>query len=481
MARDSKREFKLIITARNMTSRVMRSVRDGIRSIGRVSTVAAGVAAAAFVAVTGTIAGVVSKILDLNDDLAKQARRFKMTTEELSGLRHAAAMGGIEVKEIDTAIQYMERNASDAANGIGEAKDAFKALGISAEDLRKMNPADAFEMIVDRLQGVDNAMDRSSYAMDIFGRSGARVLTLTADGIRAARKEAEQFGIAINEADAKKMEDINDDFHKIKMALRGFATVFTTGLIKPIEKFTDKVSEAAKDGRLKLWATQTALVVVQGFQQILRVAGGASEVIIGFGRAFQTVYGTAIKIVGGLSAKVAENAETQLEKARKVLAQTPKDSALYDINRQNVERLERTAMESKALADASVAIVEKTEQSAQKLATLQGQITNGANRAAAELAGQVADLKKREGAIENQIAAQEKAAEGARKIGEATEEGVARAEAALDRLIRKYDELQKKQGFVSFSPSGKAKGSTFGDEQFLASLDKAVSDAERTQ
>ena len=196
--------MEIVIGAKDKTKAVFRKIRSGFKSLskagaklGRGIAVGVGVASAALVALT-------VKVLNLGDNLAKTADKLGVTTEELSSLRHASQLAGMDVKALDKSLQFMQRNIAEAADGMAAQADAFKALGLSIDDIQKMKPGDAMQEIVRALGDVENQSKKVQIAMDIFGRSGADVLNLTAEGLEKARKEAEMFGIAMSRADAKK-------------------------------------------------------------------------------------------------------------------------------------------------------------------------------------------------------------------------------------------------------------------------------------
>ena len=68
------------------------------------------------------------------DDIAKMSRSLGVAVEELSSFRVAAKIGGAELEDFGTGLRMLARNAYDASHGTGEAKEAFKELGIEVVD-----------------------------------------------------------------------------------------------------------------------------------------------------------------------------------------------------------------------------------------------------------------------------------------------------------------------------------------------------------
>lgn len=246
------------ITATDATKKGVASARQGLNSLAK----GVGIVGAA---VGGLGLGLmVKQSLDLNDALAKNADRLGISTQALAGFHHQAGLAGGSAQGMNTTLQMMNRNVSDAANGVGLAKDAIKDLGLSAEELRKAGPEQAFIQIVERLEGVDNSLDRTNIAMDIFGRQGAAVLNITSESLRDAAIEAEALGLAISRTDAAKIEAANDAMLRMQGAVQGAVNTLTIELAPIITAVVDKFTAASKeadgfrDGIVSF--TETALI-----------------------------------------------------------------------------------------------------------------------------------------------------------------------------------------------------------------------------
>jgi hypothetical protein len=250
------RKMEIVIGARNKTKGVFRKIKAGFKSlIGIGARVGAGIAAGLGVAV-GALTAITAKVLESADGLAKTSDKMGVTTEELSALRHAAQLAGMDIKEMDKSLQFMQRNMAEAADGMSTQADAFEKLGLSAEKLQTVNPGDAMQEIIRALAGVENQSEKVQIAMDIFGRSGASMLNLTADGLEKARKEAELFGIAMSRADAKQMENINDSMTRIKGAIQGAAITLVKQFAPTIEAVGKRFVAWSSSGQLTEWAKE---------------------------------------------------------------------------------------------------------------------------------------------------------------------------------------------------------------------------------
>jgi hypothetical protein len=247
-----------------------------MKDLQRSGKIAGAALSVAFVAAAGSLALMAKKGLQAADDLGKTADKLGVTTEALAGLRHAADLGGLSVQGMDNAIKFMLKNTSDAARGTGEAKDAFKALGLEADRLKSMKPDQAFAAIVEQLQKLPTAADRANAAMKIFGKSGLDVLTLTGQGLRDASKEAEKFGLAISRDMARKAEDANDAITRLGAAADGTALQVGIALAPAIEDFAEIITDQSFQNGL-ITIAQTIGDMATAVAKLVKYLGDISE------------------------------------------------------------------------------------------------------------------------------------------------------------------------------------------------------------
>ncbi len=281
------RKMEIIIGAKDKTKAVFRKIGNGFKSLTRMGAkLGVGIAAGVGVA-SAALVSLTKRVLESTDGLAKTADKLGVTTEELSSLRHAAQLAGMDIKEMDKSLQFMLRNIAEAADGMAAQKDAFDALGLSIDNIQKMAPGDAMQEIVRALGGIENQSKKVQIAMDIFGRSGASMLNLTADGLEKARKEAEMFGIAISRQDAKTFENINDSLTRIKAAISGAAITLVKQFAPTLEAVGAKLVDWSKSGKLSEWAKELGRLLIEaiprGLILILELSSKALQVFRGWG------------------------------------------------------------------------------------------------------------------------------------------------------------------------------------------------------
>ena len=198
------------------------------KGLGTLKTAALGMATA-FISAAGIggMGAMVRSSMALQDTLAKTADRLGITTKALAAFHLQANLSGVGADGFDTSIQKMSNNLQDAANGIGTAKDAVKALGLDIYDLASKSPQEAFLQIAEAMKGVGSATQKLSITTDIFGERGRDVVNMLAEGregFDAAAEKVEFFGTALSRVDAAKIEAANDAMTLAKESADGLAT-----------------------------------------------------------------------------------------------------------------------------------------------------------------------------------------------------------------------------------------------------------------
>lgn len=155
------------------------------------------------------------------DRIQKLGKKLDTTTEFLSRMKFVAEQSGLAFEGLATGFTMMQRNIGDAAEGVGEAKQAFESLGISAEKLLQLSLEDQFMMIATELANTKNATTRTQIAMDIFGRSGSSLNQILKDGIVNMKNIAKATPNVITQKDADRIATFNDNMNILKRNIQG--------------------------------------------------------------------------------------------------------------------------------------------------------------------------------------------------------------------------------------------------------------------
>ena len=218
------------------------AVSKGLAAIG--ATAAAG--GAALFAFSKEVAG-------SRDKITKLGREFGVTTEFLSGMGHAAQLGGSDLKTVEKGMAKLSRTVADAQSGLATAQRGFTDLGIQIEDsngVLKTNDQLLFE-VADKFKEMPDGVMKAAKAQEIFGRSGKNLInTLNqgSEGLKRQISEAEALGIAFSEEAGKEAEAFNDELLRLETAAQGSLTPIADEMIPLITSAFIELQTAVEIG-----------------------------------------------------------------------------------------------------------------------------------------------------------------------------------------------------------------------------------------
>lgn len=213
------------------------------KSFGSGLTRTIATAGAALVAAFGAraFASGIKGAADLGGTLSDLSARTGIAAGDLALLRRAFEDNGVSADKIGGVINKLQKTIFDAANGSEKAAKPFAALGISIEEISKLNPAQQFELIQKRLSGIESPAARAAIAMQIFGKSGGELLTLFADG--GAMAKAGQFlgsQAEILNRRAATFDEISDILARAGEKLQGFFVGVLDSVADPLLEILQK-------------------------------------------------------------------------------------------------------------------------------------------------------------------------------------------------------------------------------------------------
>jgi len=186
------------------------------------------------------------------DELGKSARTLNIDTQDMIGMADAFdEMAGVDFGGLEKSLQQMTRRISEAATGSGEAKDALREIGLTADELNQQSPAESFKDIADGIAGVANTSDQARIAYDLFGREGINLLNVLRGGseaIEAADLRAKELGNTLSAFDVSAVEKMNDQLGDVGDVITGMVRDLAVDVAPLLTAVGESLVEALKPG-----------------------------------------------------------------------------------------------------------------------------------------------------------------------------------------------------------------------------------------
>ena len=236
-----------IISAKDQTGRATTSASSGFKKLGA-SVAALGPQLLAVAGIAG-MGAMIASTVKAGDQLDKVSKQLGTTTGELQALQYAAKLAGVSNEKLTVSLATMQKNMSDAARGTGEAKDAFKALGIDVKKLMQLSATAQLGVLADALEEVGNQADKTAYLMKIAGEGGREMAALFedgADGINEMVQSFEDLGVELSQQNIDDLVELNDTWAEFSTILKGSVNVALAELAPIMIAVLESVNEWVK-------------------------------------------------------------------------------------------------------------------------------------------------------------------------------------------------------------------------------------------
>src|SRR5579885_1310324 len=240
--------------------------------------------------------GAAKLFADLGSDMKDMSDRTGVAAEALSELRYAAEQSGSGAEDLEKGLRTMSRNIIEAARGSVEAQRNLGRLGLTIADLTGLSPDQQLELIADRLAAIQNPLNRTTIAMEIFGRTGASLLPLLstgAKGIQELRQEANRLGLTMSTEDAEAAEAFGDTLSSLWRTLKQVVFVVGGALAPSLKQIAEWVRDAVTVVAAWINANRETVTIIGA---VIAGVVGAGAALMTLG-AIVTTVGSAIGVV----------------------------------------------------------------------------------------------------------------------------------------------------------------------------------------
>ena len=191
-----------------------RAVVDGLQIIGR-----------SVASVSRQVASFVTETANSFDKFNDLADRTGIGAESLQRYSLAAQLAGVDTEAFASSVQRLTVSIGKADAG-GALDKSLKEIGLSVADLRALSPEQQFDAIGKAISTIPTQADRAAAAVEVFGKQGAALAPLFADGAASFQEiteRAERLGIIVDEVQLNNIGKMNDAFDLARKTVEGIA------------------------------------------------------------------------------------------------------------------------------------------------------------------------------------------------------------------------------------------------------------------
>lgn len=284
--------LSIIISAEDRTRQALASAQQGLAGL-QASAISVQ---SAIVGLTGALAGLgvvvaFRQFVEAAAALDDMAQVTGASVEKLSALANVAKVTGVDLGVVEGALTRLAKGLASTDEESRGAGTALTALGLKAEELQRLDTADALKLVAERLDQYRDGAGKTALAIDLLGKSGAQALPFLKDLAQNGELQAR-----ITTEQAQAAADLEDNLRRVAFttsaAWREFAAAtlptineFVKSLLEAVNQsggLRDEVRRLARDGSIRDWAESGAVgvaVLVDAFRNVVNVVNLAGNAV----------------------------------------------------------------------------------------------------------------------------------------------------------------------------------------------------------
>ena len=239
--------------------------------------------------------------LATGDSLHKMSERTGQSVEHLSAMNFVMEQNGASLEQYEKGVQTFTKGLLDMQQrGTGPVSDAFKTMGLSMEDIFKLNPEERFVFLAQKLSEVESETQRSALAQQLFGRQGKELLPTInagAEGIAKLVAQAQASGNVMSTEAAQGAAKFNDAINLAKNRISGLILQGFNKLLPLLSRTADWLN----DNLVPILQQHVVPLLVKVKEGFVAVVGGVRDAI----RWLTELDPRWLKVIGTVIAAVA--------------------------------------------------------------------------------------------------------------------------------------------------------------------------------
>ena len=179
------------------------------------------------------------KLSDLSD-------RVGVSAAFLQEMQFAAEQTGASLEDVTASIEKLSVARAQALAGSETKMNAFKLLGITADDLKTLRSEDLFTKIGDAIKNAPNPQNLLAPFREIAGKGAGALIPAMIEGLQDAAQKARELGIVMDDNVVASLDDAADRVDTLKAGFTSLLGTVLSWTLEPLFKRFEALGSAAQ-------------------------------------------------------------------------------------------------------------------------------------------------------------------------------------------------------------------------------------------
>lgn len=196
----------------------------------------------------GTIgAAAALKVSKLGSEIYHSAQQFGFSTKAYQEWGYIMERNGSSIEDLKGFLETLNSEQGAVMTGSEEAAQKFRNLGISAEEAVSMDSQTLFETTIAKLQGIEDATLRSSYAYEMFGDEASRLMNVINMSNAEMQQTIEQYNLlggSMSQSLIEQSNSLQNSIANMKQAWQGISNTLAEVFIPVVRAVVNWLTKA---------------------------------------------------------------------------------------------------------------------------------------------------------------------------------------------------------------------------------------------
>lgn len=305
--------------------------------------------------------------INMGDELVDLNAQTGVAIDKLMELQMAFDLNGMKAEQVQPVLAKMQRLIAEAGSGSADAAAKFTLMGIAVADIQGLNADEQLMKIGEAITKIENPAQRSAVAMDIFGKSGAKLLSVfSAGGMEEVRKVlGNQSALLLENAGV--FGKASDILGLTGSKVRGFFVGISAEIVPQLMDVLEKAEKLDFSKVGQGVGRELSMFAAAAKEVYLYFAQAADVVVSAFGKAADLLLAPALylgKLLGG------ERGPSGQQEGAPATQDTYLSRAMAEIERQQTEA--RAKAPTPGAAPTGMDIIQKSRPGMEPIITTSG-------------------------------------------------------------------------------------------------------------